>query len=404
MMKIAIVVHGRFHAFDLTRELINLGHKVTLFTNYPGYIVKKWGIPEEDVESFLLHGIVSRAVGELHKRLKFPALEAFLHRWFSIWAGRKIQKRDYDVVRVFSGVAEEVFRSVSDKYTLKILTRGSAHIRTQYELLAEEENRAGVPIEKPSRWRIKREMREYELADSIQVLSSFAKESFIAHGVPEEKLSLLLSSTQVKRFRPDKGVIKERCKRILSGEPLRILTVGRFSFRKGILDLCRTVSLTKDTFRFRSIGSIATEAKRIAQEHKDKIEFIPRQFEFELPGFYEWADIFILPTIEDSFPVVLAQAQAAGLPIISSTNCCGPDIIKEGETGWVLPVRRPDGLIERLIWCDLHRSYLLRMVQNIYEDFKPRDWADVARDFIDIAEGLLSKRKKQKASRRGLCS
>lgn len=43
-MKIAIVVHGRFDAFDLARALIARGHDVTLFTNYPGWAVEPFGI------------------------------------------------------------------------------------------------------------------------------------------------------------------------------------------------------------------------------------------------------------------------------------------------------------------------------------------------------------------------
>ncbi|WP_242046550.1 hypothetical protein [Cylindrospermum sp. FACHB-282] len=43
-LKIAVVVHGRFHAFDLARELIEQGNEVTLFTNYPKKIVEKFGI------------------------------------------------------------------------------------------------------------------------------------------------------------------------------------------------------------------------------------------------------------------------------------------------------------------------------------------------------------------------
>ncbi|MFH1868862.1 MAG: glycosyltransferase family 4 protein [Candidatus Omnitrophota bacterium] len=402
-MKIAIVVHGRFHAFDLARELINLGHDVTLFTNYPKYIVKKWGIPAKNVESFLIHGIVSKAASWLNEKLKFPYPEPFLHKWFSTWARKGILKKDYDVVRVFSGVAEEIFKALVNKKALKILTRGSAHILFQHKLLLEEEERAGVFIDKPKRWGINRELREYELADSIQVLSTFAQKSFLMHGIAKDRLSLLLSSTQVERFRPDKKVIDERCGRILSGKPLRILMVGTFSFRKGILDFCKIVSLTGEAFRFRFVGRISKEAYGAARGYKDKIEFIPRKFEFELPKFYNWADIFIFPTIEDSFPVVLAQAQAAGLPIASSANCCAPDIIEEGRSGWVLPIRSPGAFAERLAWCDAHRSALSKMALSIYENFKPRGWPEVAKDFIDMTNEILNKHTRANGSQgRGL--
>jgi glycosyltransferase involved in cell wall biosynthesis len=79
--------------------------------------------------------------------------------------------------------------------------------------------------------------------------------------------------------------------------------------------------------------------------------------------------------------LVLAQAAASGLPILTTTNCAGPDLIREGKTGWVLPIRSPEAFIERLRWCDSHREELAAMVRRIYTEFKPRDWADVAADF-----------------------
>jgi hypothetical protein len=50
----------------------------------------------------------------------------------------------------------------------------------------------------------------------------------------------------------------------------------------------------------------------------------------------------------------------------------------------VLPIRSPQEFIECLLWCDAHREELAAMVRRIYNDFKPRDWADVAADFESI--------------------
>ncbi len=54
------------------------------------------------------------------------------------------------------------------------------------------------------------------------------------------------------------------------------------------------------------------------------------------------------------------------------------------ESGWVLPIRAPDAFVERLQWCDQHRKELAHMVRRIHEQFKPRDWAEVAADFESL--------------------
>lgn len=386
-LRIAIAAHGRFHAFALARELIRQGHDVTLFTNYPRYIAERFGVPRANVVNFVTHGIMSRAIHSLHTHFHFPLCESLLHRTFSRWLARCISKRRFDVVHCFSGVAEELFASIDSVSVLNTLVRGSAHIRTQATLLEEEEKRVGAPVERPSDWIINREEREYNKAKLIFVLSSFALNSFIEHGVPASKLRVLPLGTQLEMFRSNEALVTQRLDRIISNQPLRILMVGSLSFRKGALDLVKIASDCGLSFVVRFVGDITDECKELRQCSEDYIEFVPRLPEFELPAHYAWGDIFLFPTIEDGYAVVLPQAQAAGLPILTTPNCSGPDIIREGETGWILPIRSPEMFVERLHWCDGHRSELADMCSTIYHQFKPRDWSDVATDFVNKVVG-----------------
>ncbi|AFZ22464.1 glycosyltransferase [Cylindrospermum stagnale PCC 7417] len=391
-LKIAIVVHGRFHAFDLARELIKQGNDVTLFTNYPKNIVEKFGINKKHVKSFLIHGIFARISGKVQRILDQVNLEALLHTKFSSWATQIIVKQEYDVVYAFSGVAEEIFQALSNKHVLKAVVRGSAHIRTQFQILSAEEKRARVSVDKPSNWIIAREEREYQISDLVIVLSTFAKRSFIDQGIVQEKLKVLPLGTQLEKFYPVRQVIKERCHRISSKNPLRVLMVGTYSYRKGAIDFSKIAELGGNHFQFKFVGNVNSEVSQLVQNSSGNIEFIPKQPQYELPEFYAWADIFIFTTIEDGYAVVLAQAQAAGIPILSTTNCASLDIVVEGETGWILPIRSPESFVERLMWCDQHRQDLVQMVWRIYQNFQPRDWAEVAADFVDISYTEISKK------------
>jgi glycosyltransferase involved in cell wall biosynthesis len=390
-LTIAVVVHGRFYAFDLARELIHQGHHVTLLTNYPSAIAEKFGIAKQYVRSFLLHGIVSRLVQRLSQCRWVPDFEPAIHAWFSRWAAAKLRQENYEIVQIFSGVAEEVLQTLVSQGNIKILVRGSTHIRTQARLLAEEEQRANLRIDKPSPWIINREENEYQLADAIVVLSTFAQNSFIEQGIDPNKLKVLSLGTQLTQFRLDPSMIEERCQRILSGQPLRILTVGTFSLRKGAIDLLKIAANGQGDFNFRFVGAIANDAAPLLLEGDPMIEFIPKQPEFKLPLMYAWADLFIFPTIEDGYAVVLSQAQAAGLPILATENSAAPDIIDTGQSGWILPIRDADGFMEKLQWCNTHRLELAQMVRHVYDDFQPRDWADVAKDFVHMCTTLLEK-------------
>jgi hypothetical protein len=102
-LRIAIVVHGRFHAFDLARALLRRGHDVTLFTNYPRWAVKRFDFPESRVRSFWLHGVISRVASKLH-RGDVSRHEEWFHKLFGRWAATELAKEHWDIVHSWSGV------------------------------------------------------------------------------------------------------------------------------------------------------------------------------------------------------------------------------------------------------------------------------------------------------------
>jgi len=376
-MNIAIVVHGRFHGFDLALALLARNHDVGVFTNYPRWTARRFGLPDSCVHSFPLHNALSRLADKIGINQ-----EAALHQMFGRWAAQAVDKRRWDVIHAFTGVAEELLRAKRRPSEQRSIVRGSSHIATQNRLLEEEERRCGSAIARPSAWMMAREQREYELADRIAVLSTFALESFVSEGVPRERLMLLPLGVDLEHFRPAPEVVAERQRRILAGEPLRILFVGTASFQKGVLDLAAIVQrLQGPRFQFRFVGDTPAESAALLRELRGKLEMFGRQPQFDLPRWYAWADVFIFPTIQDGYAIVLAQAQAGALPIISTTNCSAHDMIREGESGWIVPIRQPEAFIQRLEWIEANREAFSRMVERLYGEFKPRDWNDVAADF-----------------------
>lgn len=276
-LKIAIVVHGRFYAFDLARALIKQNHDVTLLTNYPKNIVEKFGIPRKYVKTFLLHGILSRIFNKISQIFSLDSFDFLLSPWFSRWAAKMIAQDNYHAIHCFSGIAEELFKSIPENSsTIKFLVRGSSHIETQKQLLLEEENRANqicnsaIKIEQPNDWIIEREKREYELADQVIVLSTFAYQSFIDRGFPQDKLRILPLGAELIQFRPNIAVIEERCQRILSGKPLKVLMVGTFSLRKGIIDFVSISNHFLNNFEFQFVGSITSEFNLLKDIEKKK--------------------------------------------------------------------------------------------------------------------------------------
>lgn len=389
-MRIAIAVHGRFEAFDLVRELVRRGHRVRLLTNYPRWAVKRFGVPVECVRSFWPHGVLARAAARLGGPALVRRCEPQLHMLFGRWASKVIRQQSWDVVYAFSGVAEEILREQIGSSSLRLVVRASAHIRAQDELLREEELRTGTPLDRPGPWMVAREEREYGLADAIRVLSSFAYQSFLAQGIPANKIKLIVSGVQTEAFRASPADLDARCARLMSGAPLRVLNVGTFAFRKGIWDTATVIQvLGSARFEYRFVGPVAGEAAGLAAQLQASATFVPKQRQSDLPAVYAWGDIFMLPTIEDGFPAVLAQAAAAGLPILTTPNGAGSDLVHDAENGWVLPIRSPQRFIEQLRWADTHRHDLAEMVQTSEARFRVRDSSTVAAEFEQLCADYL---------------
>jgi glycosyltransferase involved in cell wall biosynthesis len=377
-LRIDIAVHGRFYAFHLARALIARGHDVRVLTNYPGWAAERFGVPAHCVQSFVSHAIASRLYDRTLGRLRISLGQPALHRAFGAWAARHVRE-DADLIHVFSGVAEETLRRFEGRTSPRIwLARGSAHIRTQLELLAEEERRARVPIDKPYPWIVAREEREYALADAIVTLSTFSHRTVAERPGLKDKALLLLAGVDTRRFRPQAGTVADRLARIARGDRLRILTVGTFSFQKGALDIAAVVRQMHGRASFRFVGDLPRETRGVRQACAGLMEFVPRVPEFELSAHYAWGDIFLFPTIQDGFPLVVAQAQASGLPVVTTPNGSGPDLVTPGVNGWIVPIRSPQAIVDTLTACNRDRAFLRRVTEANNADPKTRDWSSMA--------------------------
>jgi glycosyltransferase involved in cell wall biosynthesis len=385
-LSLALVVQGRFHAFDLARALLARGHDVTIFTNYPASTGPRFGLPKTCLRSFVAHGLLDRAAVAAARRLPAAYPEERLHRLFGAWASRQIARRSWHAVHCWSGVSQELLEDGTAGGAATLLMRGSAHITVQDRLLGEEAARAGVPLDRPSPWMISRELREYALADRLVVLSSFAQATCVAEGIDPARLSVLPLGVDVGAFRASAAARAARDQRIRSGQPLRVLYTGALSFQKGLLDLVAVAEALRDEpFEFTLVGPSVPETAPLLSALGPHVRRVGKLAQAALPAVYAEADLFLFPTIQDGFGMVLTQAKAAGLPIITTTHSAGPDLVTEGRDGWVVPIRDRAALTARLRWCGAHRSAFADLAAAVDGRYRPRDWATVAADFEQIA-------------------
>ncbi|HQR15112.1 MAG TPA: glycosyltransferase, partial [Nitrospira sp.] len=73
-------------------------------------------------------------------------------------------------------------------------------------------------------------------------------------------------------------------------------------------------------------------------------------FRDDLLDVFRSLNLFVIPTVEgDTIPQVLMQALAIGLPVVSTTTGSIPDVIADGESGFLVPPRDPEALADRIV-------------------------------------------------------
>ncbi len=145
------------------------------------------------------------------------------------------------------------------------------------------------------------------------------------------------------------------------GQGLRLLFVGRLVERKGVEVLLRALARVRE--RRQAVLTIVGEGPRRADLEGvvrrlglgEAVRFAGRLSERELSDLYATSDLFVLPATVDrkgdteGLGVVLLEALASGLPVVASDTGGIPDIVRSGDTGWLVPPGDAAALAEAIL-------------------------------------------------------
>ena len=119
------------------------------------------------------------------------------------------------------------------------------------------------------------------------------------------------------------------------------ISVGQFIHRKGFDILLRAWAKTSQSAQLYIIGGGPLDAdykQYIVQNDLKNVHIVDFMVPEELEKYYLASDVYLMPTREDIWGLVINEAMAYALPIITSTNCtAGNELVKEGENGFLYP-------------------------------------------------------------------
>jgi glycosyltransferase involved in cell wall biosynthesis len=132
------------------------------------------------------------------------------------------------------------------------------------------------------------------------------------------------------------------------------------SQRKGLADLFAAMKLVKSTnIQLMIMGSLIRSLNWYSQ-YADFTYEPPRPHQ-EVLRLMQSCDVLVLPSIVEGRALVQQEAMACGLPVIATQNAGADDAIIDGQTGFLVPVRSPRAIAEKLDWCASHREELSGM-------------------------------------------
>lgn len=340
-LQVIQAVTGTFWHFDLARELESRGYLKRIYSSFPWARLRREGVPRERVRTFpWIHGpwMLAHRYAKVPQRLSSEIALANI-RLFDRWVVKNLEACDIFVALSGSGLkAGRLAQSRGAKY---VCDRGSSHIRYQKMIVEEEYARWGFAGSRVDPRAIEREEAEYAQADAIAVPSEFARRSFVEMGVEAEKVRKIPYGVRLDRFSKtgDK-----------SSGSFDVLFAGTVSIRKGIPYLLEGFAKFKHPLkRLRLAGPVEPEMRSLLGRFDlSGVELLGRLSPDDMARWMNASHVMVLPSVEDGFGLVMAQAMACGTVVVASENTGGPDLFTDGVEGFVVPIRSPEAICERL--------------------------------------------------------
>ena len=314
----------------------------SLWTGYPRFKLKdEPGIPASKIHCFpWLH---TPAMAGLFGLGRIPAIRREWYWWdiesLDHWVARHINQPTTVVSVAATGLhAGMKAQSLGGLFVCDLPT---SHIRHRDQILREEYQRWGVPFSGVDPREMDKQEAEFAEADAITIASEYSRRTCLAEGVPESKLRKIPYGVRLERFQKQ-------------GDPepahFQVLWVGQVSIPKGFMDALAAFQQLKHPRKSMVVIGVMHDHLRrlLAGQNLSGVRFVGPVPNPELVQYYSRSQVFVFPSIDDGFGMVLGEAMACGCPVIASNHTGAEDFFRDGQEGFIVPIRSPGAIWEKL--------------------------------------------------------
>lgn len=343
-MKVVLTTLGRFHSFDLARQLHRRQALGAIYTGYPRFKLRSEGLPRSLVRTYPYVHAAYMASG-WRDRIGLRLLRAWEY-WDRALLDRHVAQRlpaDTDVFVGLSGCGLATGSAARSRRIAYVCDRGSTHIRHQDDVMRAEHRRWGLDYTGIDPRIIEREEREYAAADLITVPSNHVRQTFLQRGVPAARVVVLPYGVDLDRFHP-------------VGEPdpdrFDLLFVGGVNLRKGVPDLLHAFAALRHPRKSLTLAG-GVDAATVELLHRRRlvgpqVRLVGHVPQAQLKALMSRSHALVLPSHEEGLAMVMAQAMACRCPVVATHAAGAADLYDDGAEGWIVDAARPADLTDRL--------------------------------------------------------
>ena len=382
-MRVVISAGGRFHALHLAHQLEKRGMLECLYT--ASYTRSDQSYVSSNKVRLYRFGKLLDYIFEKARLLKLIPLSWYYQvkdNLFDCWVCKKIKKSES--IDIFVGWAHYVLQilpEVKKRGALVVIETGSMHIIEQRRILEDEYTAFGILAPPIDDCIVQKMLAEYAAADIIMVPAPHVAQSFIDQGVAADKLRCVPYGVNLTRFYPsvDKPSI------------FTVLFVGQVSLQKGVFYLLSAWKMHNlQKAQLLIVGMIIQDFMPIYQQFcKDKnIIFIGPVSQEQLAIIYRQASVFVLPSLQEGFGMVLAEAMASALPFISTENTGGSVFSENDDCGFVVPIRDTHALSEKIKFLYDNPEIVKEMGKRAVKKVQKFSWNTYGQKVVDVYKKL----------------
>ncbi len=230
--------------------------------------------------------------------------------------------------------------------------------------------------------KLERKARELELADLVVVPSRFVADSLPSWAAGKAKVLSPFGSPATTSAAPPPEAAAD------PSRPLRVLFVGSMGQRKGLADLFQAMQLLKgENIELIVMGSLLADLDFYRGQYPGFTHEKGRPHA-EVLKLMRSCDVFCLPSLYEGRALVMQEAMSQGLPVVITPNTGGEDLVIEGKTGFLVPIRSPEKIAEKLAWFNQNRQALPAMKEAAIQHAASYTWPNYSQAVIDAIRKL----------------